>query len=134
MTRQRTVLVAGAISALLLSASATFAVSSGLFGSGRAERVGTFQAIEQRLSPASVPATSAPRSPARTLTPPQSAPATSSSPRADDVTPSHTPDSDGATPATTVAPPERSATTTSGPEHLADHPADHPDDGRESDD
>jgi hypothetical protein len=84
-----------------------------------------------------VPATSAPGSPARTLTPPQSASATSRSSKAGDVTPSQVRDSNGATPAAAVAPepdersvPEGSTTSTSRPAHRDDHP----DDGRESDD
>jgi hypothetical protein len=137
MTRKRTVFVAGAISALLLSASAMFAVSSGLFGSGRAEQVGTFQAIEQRIRPTSVPATSAPGSPARTLTPPQSASATSSPPSSSDVTASSAPISYGSTSSTTArrepdenSEPEPSVTSTSDPEHREDDL----NDGRESDD
>ena len=49
MSTQRTVIVAATVSGVLVSASAAFALWSGLFGAGQADRVGTFQAIEQRV-------------------------------------------------------------------------------------
>lgn len=72
MNQKRTVVVAGALSALLLSASAAFAVGSGLFSAGTADKVGTFQAIEQAAAsrrPASIRPSSTTRPDASASTP-----------------------------------------------------------------
>lgn len=49
MNPQRTIIVGGTISGVLVSASAAFALWAGLFGAGQANQVGTFQAIEHRV-------------------------------------------------------------------------------------
>ncbi len=55
------------MSAGFLAVSTAFAVENGLFGAGRADRVGTFQSIDQQLVPAtaaqseSAPTVAAPR-------------------------------------------------------------------------
>jgi hypothetical protein len=52
MVARRSVTVAAGVSAAFLASSTAFAISNGVFGAGRAERVGTFRPIEARLAPA----------------------------------------------------------------------------------
>jgi hypothetical protein len=51
MTMKRTVAVAGLASAVLIGASSSFALTSGLFGGRRADQVGSFRPVEMRLTP-----------------------------------------------------------------------------------
>jgi hypothetical protein len=51
MAMKRTVVVAAGVSAALLSASAAIAAANGIFGHPQADRIGTFQTIEERLEP-----------------------------------------------------------------------------------
>jgi hypothetical protein len=141
MTRKRTLVVATAISAVLLGVSAAFALSSGLFGARRAEQVGTFQAIEQRLSP--VPAISTTTTSATTtgvtsdVPEPRSATSpTTDAPRVVEPAPGSTPETSApraVTATTTVErshePEDATTTTPSVPTHH-----DPTDDGSRSDD
>ena len=52
MKRRNRVLVAGGISAALVAGSAAFAFANGVLASQPVDRVGTFQEIEARVSPA----------------------------------------------------------------------------------
>jgi hypothetical protein len=52
MVARRSVTVAAGVSAAFLASSTAFAISNGVFGARRAERVGTFRPIEARLAPA----------------------------------------------------------------------------------
>ena len=49
MVARRSVTVAAGVSAVFLASSTAFAISNGVFGASRAERVGTFRPIEARL-------------------------------------------------------------------------------------
>jgi hypothetical protein len=53
VSTKRTVRLGVLLSAALVGTSAAFAVSTGVFRPARADRVGTFQTIEQQLHPAS---------------------------------------------------------------------------------
>jgi hypothetical protein len=55
MARKRTVVVAGVVSGVLFTASAAFAVASGLLGSTPADAVGTFERVDARPGVASQP-------------------------------------------------------------------------------
>jgi hypothetical protein len=156
MNQKRTVVVAGTLSALLLSASAAFAVGSGLFSSGTADKVGTFQAIE-RTAAARRPASNQPSSATRPDGS-RSAPAAPQTARNHDSTPGVTESTVGATapgtvspgfvvpPATTPGEPEDHGTTatqtppppTIDPSPTApsypEHEVEPPDSGRGSDD
>ena len=55
MNRNRTVLAAGGISALLLVGSAGLAFANGILTTRPVDRVGTFQMIQARLVPATEP-------------------------------------------------------------------------------
>ena len=67
MDRKRSVLAASGVSAVLVACSTAVAVASGVFVAKPVDRVGTFQAIEARLvpatklAPAAVPAGAPPR-------------------------------------------------------------------------
>jgi hypothetical protein len=50
MSRKRSVVIASVLSGALFSASAAFAVATGLLGSSRADAVGSFQTIEARAA------------------------------------------------------------------------------------
>ena len=55
MQAKRSVVVAAGVSAALLGTSGAFAVANGIFGPRRADGIGTFRPIEQRLVPATTP-------------------------------------------------------------------------------
>jgi hypothetical protein len=52
MEHKRTVVAAAAASAALIVASTAFAATSGIFGTHRSDKVGSFEPIEQVLQPA----------------------------------------------------------------------------------
>ena len=158
MNHKRSVVVAGALSALLLGASGAFAVGSGLLSSGVADKVGTFQAIEQAAAkrglssnePARTPwneststssASPAAQDPAQdndsvaAATPPaagSTVPETGSHGFQPPAATSHEDEAHGTTTTETSPPPtiDPSTTSTSHPEHEVEPP----DNGRGSDD